>query len=187
LTPPVDAAHHPHTERLAAVSFSTASLSTTVLKTSGGVAFGLATHQPSGQSPAEGRVTEIRHQQQSPSPNVSLSEIHIPDDSDLGTGTFSTVFNPGALSSNTAFDSIIVNEPRFQISATVNLNKEVPVRLGRADGSQPLDRVVFRLPNGLDLREAKALRIEFARWRITGAFLDDVPLSRADASRSSSQ
>ncbi len=121
-------------------------------------------------------MPEIHHQQPGPSPEMLSSEIHIPDSTNLGTGTFITIFRAGALPPVKAMSSIIVNPPAFQISATVNPNRNVPVLLGRAD-ADPTHRIVFRLPTKMDKAVAYTLKIQFAGWRITGAWLNDVALT----------
>src|SRR2546427_11990643 len=100
-------------------------------------------------------MPEIRHQQPGGSPEIVSAEIHIPNASDLGTGTFTTELIPRALLSDKTIMSMItmiVNPPVFQIRATINSNRNVLVLLGNTDGSNPCDQVVFRVPHGLDLR-----------------------------------
>ena len=120
-------------------------------------------------------MPEIRHQQPGASPGISFAEIHIPNDSDFGTGTYSITLTPRALLSNKAITSIMVNRPRFQISATINPNRDIPVLLGRGS---PVDQVVFRLPQGLDFRLALTLRIEFAGWQISAAAINGQQLGK---------
>jgi hypothetical protein len=124
-------------------------------------------------------VPEIRHQQPGASPEISLAEIHIPDDSDWGTGTFTTVLTPSALLSTKHISSLMLNAPHFQISVTINPNRNIPILIGKADGSDPMHRVTYVLPHGVDLREAKWLVVHFAGWRIMGASLDGAHLSTA--------
>ena len=62
-------------------------------------------------------MPEIKHQRLGGNPHVEFGEIHIPDDADLGTGTFTTVYKAKAFRSNTgAIASAMVNPPAFQIS-----------------------------------------------------------------------
>ncbi|TMD43853.1 MAG: hypothetical protein E6I88_00145 [Chloroflexi bacterium] len=65
-------------------------------------------------------MAEIKHQQPGGSPEVSGSVIHIPNDADMGTGTFTTEFKSNALPATKVIMSAIVNAPVFQITATVN-------------------------------------------------------------------
>ena len=118
-------------------------------------------------------MPEIRHQQSGGSPEIASAEIHIPNDSDLGTGTFSTQFRANAFSSGKEIASMMVNPPSFQISATVDSHGVVTVMLGKA---QPEQYATFVLPSGFDHAAAHTLRIEFRGWRIGAAYLDDQPL-----------
>ena len=93
-------------------------------------------------------MPEIRHQQPGGSPEISRAEIQIPDDSDLGTGTFTTAFKSKAFSSGKDRSSIMMNAPGFQVSATVNSNGELVVLLGKAQ--QPEHKMTFVLPKGFD-------------------------------------
>ena len=69
----------------------------------------------------------IKHQQRNACPEISLGEIHIPDDADLGTGTFTNTFSPRALPPTKVISSIMINAPSFQVAATVNPNSEITV------------------------------------------------------------
>ena len=122
-------------------------------------------------------MPEIRHRQPGGSPEIVSAEIHIPNASDLGTGTFTIVLIPRALLSDKTIMSMIVSPPVFQIRATINSNRNVLVLLGNADGSSPCDQVVFRVPHELDLRASQTLKAEFAGGRIVAASLNGQPLS----------
>ena len=123
-------------------------------------------------------MPEIKHQQRNASPEISLAEIHIPDDTDWGAGTFTTKFSPRALPATSVIASAMINAPRFQIIATVNPNGEVPVQLGRADGTDPLDSAVFLLPTKLRPSKRHTLQIEFASWHIMAASLNHQQLNK---------
>ena len=92
-------------------------------------------------------MPEIKHQQPNANPEVSMSEIHIPDDSDLGTGTLTINFVPNSLPPTEVISALIVNPPAFQISATLNPNLDVHALIGKADGSEPTHKGTFRLPH----------------------------------------
>ena len=121
-------------------------------------------------------MAEIKHQQPGGSPEVSGSVIHIPNDADMGTGTFTTEFKSNALPATKVIMSDIVNAPVFQITATVNPNGDLPVLLGKADNSDPTDRVYFRLPGDIERNRPHALEVRFANWKIAAALLDGKPL-----------
>jgi hypothetical protein len=115
-------------------------------------------------------VPEMNHQQSNPSPETSSSTIHMPDDADVGTGTYTVVFKPNVLPASKSIMSAIFNAPTFQLTATINPNGEIPVLLGNTT-EEPKHRVVVRLPAGLS-RAAHTLKIEFANWRIETISLD---------------
>lgn len=124
-------------------------------------------------------MPEIKHQQAGGSPEVESGTIHIPDDGDWGTGTFTTVLAPNALKARKVISSIMLNAPAFQVSASLNPNGDVVVLLGKADGSDPTDRQVFLLPRtarAIRLADKHELRVSFIQWNITGAFLNGVLL-----------
>jgi len=120
-------------------------------------------------------VPEIKHQQLGGSPWILSAEIHIPNDSDLGTGTFTTAFKAKAFSSGSDIASIMMNLPAFQISATVNANGDIPVLIGRAE---PQHQLMFVLPKGLDPAPPHTLRVEFTKWRIVAASIDGKQLAQ---------
>jgi hypothetical protein len=122
-------------------------------------------------------VPEIKHQQLDPSPETSSSEIHIPDDADMGTGTFTVVFKPRVLPASKVIASAIVYAPTFQLTATVNPNGEIPVLLGDTN-SPPKHRLVVRLPGSVYRPHAHTLKVAFANWQITAVTLDGQPLAR---------
>ena len=125
-------------------------------------------------------MPEINHQQLGDSPEIESGAIHIPDDSDFGTGTFTTVLAPDALRARKVISSIMLFPPAFQVSVTVNPNGDVVVWLGRADEPQPADQRVFEFPDtprAVKLAEKHEIRVSFIRWNITSAFLDDALLS----------
>ena len=123
-------------------------------------------------------MPEIRHRQRNAAPEIDYAEIHIPDDTDWGTGSFTIVFKPDALAATKAIASIILNAPRFQLSVTVNPNMEVPVALGRADGSDPSSTETFTLTPIADVSAIHTLVARFRDWRVIGLALDGVVLPR---------
>src|SRR5437763_11390564 len=91
-------------------------------------------------------VAKIQYQYPGNNPAVSMFGIHIPDDSQLGTGSFTTDLNPGALAGAEPFESRIVNLHVFGISAAFNPGRGILVQLVQTDGTKPRDKVGFQIP-----------------------------------------
>ena len=121
-------------------------------------------------------MPEIRHQLLGSAPEIELGEIHIPDDKDLGTGTFTTVLKPDVLTSTKHIVSAMVNPPSFQISMTLNPNRDIPVLLGRVDGSEPISTKMYLLPAFVDITRSHTLVVEFSFWQITALKMNGVAL-----------
>lgn len=115
-------------------------------------------------------MKEIRHKVPGASEEVESAEIHIPDDSDVGSGEFTLTLNPNALPASKMFWSTIIHPPKLQVSATFDTKMNVSVQLGIADSS---DRKTFRIPASIKPQQKRTLRIHFSKWKITDAFLDD--------------
>ena len=110
--------------------------------------------------------------------NIPFSEIHIPDDNDLGTGTFTVHLTPNALKyTSTGVGGSMVNIPIFQISATFTSKDTVVVVIGRADGSPPKHQATFLMPPNVDSSRPHDLTVKFAKWYILGAYIDGVSLA----------
>jgi len=58
--------------------------------------------------PAWETMSEIKNRQDNPVPGIDYSEICIPDEHNLGTGTFTTVLEPGAMAKISPIISTIV-------------------------------------------------------------------------------
>ncbi|MCX2741993.1 hypothetical protein [Pontibacter anaerobius] len=119
---------------------------------------------------------KVNFRQESPQAGIKYSIINIPDDSNLGTGSFTTVYEKAAVAKNEAIGSMMVNAPAFQISVTINpATKEVPALLGRADGAN-LNRKAFKLPVDLASKGDCAVVVDFEDWTIKSMTLNDEPL-----------
>ncbi len=121
-------------------------------------------------SSVEVTLPEIRRQLLDPSPEIESGEIQIPDDQDWGTGTFITVLKPNALPSNKGIASVIVEAPQFQVSLTVNPNKEVHAALGKVN-SFPFP-TTFQLPDNIVVSSPHTLIVAFKDWRVLSLTLD---------------
>lgn len=118
-------------------------------------------------------MPSIRHRRPEASPEIEYGEVYIPDDRNLGTGEFTTLLRPSALSKSRAIFSIMVNPPAFQISVNINPGtRETPVLLGKADGSDPVSRKVFILPPSVDSAVKHRFVARFEEWQITSLEMD---------------
>ena len=73
----------------------------------------------------------------------------------------------------------MVKVPRFQISVNINPGtKEIPVLLGKADGTDPISRKVFLLPMNVDPTISHSFVATFENWQVTGLELDGTPLTQ---------
>ncbi len=122
-------------------------------------------------------MAEIKSREQNPVPGIDHSDIHIPDENNLGTGTFITVLEPEAMARISPIISTIVNEPVFKLIVNILLaENEVTVLIGKADKSPPLSRAIFKLPDIPDLKKKFRFDVTFSDWKITGLQMDGNPL-----------
>jgi hypothetical protein len=112
-------------------------------------------------------MTEINSRDNNPVPGIDYSEIHIPDEQNLGTGTFKTVLEPNAMAKINPIISTIINEPVFKLFVNINLAiEEVTVLLGKADESPPVSREVFKLPKEFNVSDVQTFDVAFKDWKI---------------------
>ena len=112
-------------------------------------------------------MAEIKSRDNNPVPGIDHSEIHIPDENNLGTGTYITVLEPNAMAKINPIISSIINEPVFMLVVSINLAIEsVTVMIGKADNTPPLSRKVFKLPKEIDLPATHTLDVGFGEWKI---------------------
>ena len=119
----------------------------------------------------------IESHDKKPVPGVEYSEIQIPDDNNLGTGTFTTMLEPNALAKINPIISSIQNEPVFQLIVSINLAIEsVTAMIGKADDTPPLSRKVFSLPKEIAVKDAHRFDVLFKDWQIEETAIDGVKL-----------
>ena len=119
-------------------------------------------------------MREIRHRVRDGRREIASSEIRIPDDLDVGTGTFTTRFWPRTLPPASVTTSRMANGAGFDVSATVHANGDVCVDLTGPSGRTV--HAVFMLPEQMTSIRVHVLRIQFVNWRIWAASLDGQPL-----------
>lgn len=118
-------------------------------------------------------MTEIKSREDTPLPGIEYSEISIPDENDLGTGTFTTVIEQRAMAKINPIISSISNEPAFQIVITINsAEEEATVLLGKADNTPALSRKVFIIPEDTKIHESHNFKVIFSGWEIKALELD---------------
>jgi len=112
-------------------------------------------------------MAEIKNRENNPLPGIYYSEIRIPDEQNLGTGTFTTVLEPDALVKISPIVSSVVNKPVFKLLVNIHLaTKEITALLGKADNSPALSREVFKIPEKINLSEKHSLKVIFKDWKI---------------------
>lgn len=123
----------------------------------------------------------INKQEPGGHPAVASRAVHIPDDSEFDTGTYTTVLAPNALSAPEPIVAHIMVPPEFEVAVHVDPARwQVEVFLGPPYSSLPSDARTFLLPDtpgAMDVAAAHTIRAEFARGNITAAFLNDVSLA----------
>ena len=117
-------------------------------------------------------MAELRLEIPSSSPEITKAEVYFPDDADLGTGTFTTTFEPNVFPPSKVIMSIALNVPAFQMSTTVNPNRDLVVLLGRADGSDPMAQKSFDMPERIPRNVPHSVGVSFSGWQITEASWD---------------
>jgi len=114
-------------------------------------------------------MAEIKSRENNPVPGIDYSEIHIPDEENLGTGTFTTMLEPNAMAKISPIISSIINEPVFKLLVNIYLTtNEITALLGKADKSPALSRKVFKIPENIELSDAHKFDVVFKDWEIKG-------------------
>ncbi len=127
-------------------------------------------------------MTEIKNRELKPVPGIEYSEIMVPDEQDLGTGTFTTELEPNAMAKINPIISSIINEPAFKLLVVINLAIEsVTVLLGKADDSPPVSRTVYNLPKSLKTSDVNIFNVIFKSWEIKGLEMNGNSLEKTPA------
>ena len=123
-------------------------------------------------------MPEVKSRENNPLPGIEYSEIHIPDEDILGTGTFATVLEAGAMAKINPIMSTIVNKPVFQLIVSVNAGEEeATVVLGKADNTPALSRKVFSIPKEARPEKSHELLVVFSDWDIKALQMNGDELS----------
>ena len=122
-------------------------------------------------------MAEICKRQNNPGPGIDYAELHIPDDNYLGTGKYTLSLQPNALVDQKVIVGIMINKPIFQMSVNINPGpKEVPVLLGKADGSDPISQKLFSLPQNMGLAGTHKFEATFEDWEIKTLTMNGINL-----------
>jgi len=125
-------------------------------------------------------MSEVKSREEKPLPGIEYSEIHIPDEDNIGTGSFKTMLDPKAMGKVNPLMSTIVNKPFFQLIVNVNsAEDEITVLLGKADNAPALSRKVYKIPKDTDTDKAILLQTFFNEWEITALEMDGTKLKEA--------
>lgn len=112
-------------------------------------------------------MAEINSRENNPVPGIDYSEIYIPEEQNLGTGTFKTVLQPNAMAKICPIISTIINEPVFKLLVNINVaTDEITALLGKPDNSPALSREVFKIPKKPDLSDVYSFEVIFKDWEI---------------------
>ena len=126
-------------------------------------------------------MAEIKSREEEPLPGITYSEINIPDESNLGTGTFVTVLEEGAFGKKNPIISSIMNEPEFVLILSMNVAIEsATAMIGKSQNTQPLDRKVFKIPPDIDTKEVLNFKVIFDDWDIKGIEINGNNLEKVE-------
>jgi len=125
-------------------------------------------------------MPEIKSRQEKPVLGIDYSEIIIPNDHNMGTGTYITVLEPDAMSKINPIISTIVNEPVFKLMVHINYAiAEITALLGKADNSPALSRKLFKLPEKINTADTHRFEAIFKNWEILELTMDGNSLEKA--------
>ncbi len=112
-------------------------------------------------------MAEIKSRETNPVPGIDYSEICIPDEQNLGTGTFTIVLRPDAMAKINPIISSITNVPVFQLIVNINGDtNEITSLLGKADKSPALSRKVFKMPDKIETSDVHSFEVVLKNWEI---------------------
>lgn len=124
-------------------------------------------------------MAEIISKEQKPVPGIDYSEICIPDEENLGTGTFTIVLEHDAMPKINPIVSTVINEPIFQLIVSIDSEvKEVTTLLGKAYNTPPLSREVFIVPENIKLSDAHKFEVIFKDWKVKDLMMNGDNLER---------
>jgi hypothetical protein len=111
-------------------------------------------------------MAEMRHRQPSPAPGLAFSEIMLPDEKDVSTGTYTIGIKSGVLVGKDKIVAAVINAPRFQIEVSIDPQTRI-VRAAVGPANAPVTKREIELPDNLDRKAAHTLEIRFKNWNVT--------------------
>ena len=125
-------------------------------------------------------MAQFTHRQDRPGPQIHYGEVRFPDETDLGTGTYSVAMEPAALTGEKPVAAVVMNRPVFQLALEVNpQSREAVVTFGRADGAESAVQTVYRLPDAtVAVTGPVVFVVSFERWTIRSMTMDQRELAR---------
>jgi len=128
-------------------------------------------------------MSEVKSREHKLLPGIEYSEILIFDEDNLGTGIFTTVLEPSAMSKINPILSSIINEPEFQLIVNINsAENAVTVLLGKADNTPASSREVFKLPEKFDTSKTHQFDSIFNDWKVIELKMNGESLTKANLS-----
>lgn len=129
-------------------------------------------------------MAEIKSREQNPISGIEYSEIIIPDEQNLGTGTFITALEPDAMAKTNPIISSIVNKPVFKMFVNIDIvTKETTVLLGKADDSPASSREIFKLPKDINTKETHRFDAIFKDWKVKELKMDGEELEAVSSEK----
>ncbi len=115
-------------------------------------------------------MPEVRSRQANPAPGLAFSELRLPNDRDVSTGTYTIGINQGVLEGKNKIVSAVVNPPRFQVEVSIDPQARiVTAAVGPANAA--VTKREIELPDGLDRKAAHTVLVRFKNWSVTDVLI----------------
>jgi hypothetical protein len=108
----------------------------------------------------------IHTRQEKPAPGLDFSDLVIPDENDISTGTYTLGIEKGALGGKTKIISAVFNKPHFQVEVSIDPETRM-IRAAVGPTDAPITSRQVMLPDDLDRKAAHTLVVQFKDWSVT--------------------
>src|SRR5438093_8596900 len=115
-------------------------------------------------------MPEMRHRQPNPAPGLAFTEIMLPDETDVSTGTYTIGIKRGVLGGKDKIVAAAINAPRFQVELSIDPQTGV-ITAAVGPTNAPVTKREIELPDGLDRKAAHTLEVRFKNWSVTEVLL----------------